>query len=69
MGATGASAPTEIWQRVRRTRPQQGRRSEKTAYFTSDVSLIYLYIRSSDLSREFPDREIPGKSLKFDSRE
>ena len=31
--------------------------------------LLVQQVRTSDLSREFPDREIPGKSLKFDSRE
>ena len=28
-----------------------------------------LRVSASDLSREFPEREIPGKSLEFDSRE
>ena len=38
-------------------------------YLGGDMFHCATSINISDLSREFPDREIPGKSLKFDSRE
>ena len=39
------------------------------SYVKNDQKVFLPWISTSDLSREFPDREIPGKSLKFDSRE
>ena len=41
-GATGASAPVEIWQRVRRTRPQNDQNRTRRVLFgvKSNISLL-----------------------------
>ena len=41
-GATGASAPVEIWQRVRRTRPQNDQNEIRRVIFwvKSNISLL-----------------------------
>ena len=40
-GATGASAPVEIWQRVRRTRPQNELNDPKILFFIEKSTLKF----------------------------